>query len=61
MRDPNRIPVILEALKVFWESRPDERLGQILSNVNRITSINNHDIFYMEDDNIVKGLDVMKK
>ena len=32
MRDPARIPRILEALRVEWERMPDMRLGQLLIN-----------------------------
>lgn len=32
MRDPARIPAILEALRVEWEKMPDMRLGQLLGN-----------------------------
>lgn len=32
MRDPARIPRILEALRVEWEKAPDLRLGQLLIN-----------------------------
>lgn len=32
MRDPARIPRILEALRVEWEKQPDMRLGQLLVN-----------------------------
>lgn len=32
MRDPDRIPVILDELKEYWIQNPDLRLGQIISN-----------------------------
>lgn len=32
MRDPNRIPIILEALGNLWRKHPQQRLGQLLSN-----------------------------
>ena len=59
MRDPNRIPQIINALKMYWEKHPDQRLGQILSNVNNVTEDRIDDIFYMEDDQIIKGLDML--
>ena len=31
-RDPQRIPVILEALRKAWEKEPDQRLMQLLVN-----------------------------
>ena len=59
MRDPNRIPQIINALKMYWEKHPDQRLGQILSNVNNVTEDRIDDIFYMEDDQIIKGLNML--
>jgi hypothetical protein len=44
MRDPNRIPEVLEALRKVWEQCPDLRLGQLLVNV-----AGPHDIFPLED------------
>ena len=32
MRDPKRIPVVLEAIRVEWEKNPDLRLMQLLVN-----------------------------
>lgn len=32
MRDPNRIPEILETVKTLWEANPDLRLGQLIIN-----------------------------
>ena len=32
MRDPARIPAILEALRVEWEKMPQQRLGQLIIN-----------------------------
>ena len=32
MRDPARIPVILDRLRVVWEQHPDMRLGQFIRN-----------------------------
>ena len=59
MRDPNRIPQIINALKMYWEKHTDQRLGQILSNVNNVTEDRIDDIFYMEDDQINKELDML--
>ena len=35
MRDPNRIPIMLEELKILWETHPDWRLGQLIVNLSR--------------------------
>ena len=59
MRDPNRIPQIINAIEMYWKKYPDQRLGQILSNVNNVTEDRIDDIFYMEDDQIIKGLDML--
>jgi uncharacterized protein YihD (DUF1040 family) len=47
MRDPARIPILLEALRVAWEKNPDLRLTQLL--VNTLDARPNA-IFYVEDD-----------
>lgn len=55
MRDPARIPRILEALRVEWEKMPDLRLGQLL--VNAMPMVNDRDIvselFGVEDHMLV--------
>jgi len=33
MRDPDRIPLILQRIEQVWERYPDLRLGQLLLNV----------------------------
>lgn len=50
MRDPNRIPTILNLLREYWEANPDLRLGQIIGNIHH------GDPFYVEDDVIELGL-----
>lgn len=32
-RNPDRIPIILEALRREWEKSPDARFGQLLNNI----------------------------
>ncbi len=60
MRDPERIPRILELLRRKWQQEPDQRLGQliensahILSNVHREPA---HCIYNVEDDVMEKAL-----
>jgi hypothetical protein len=48
MRDPARIPRILDAIRLMWEERPDWRLGQLLVNVMH-PSRPTPQIFYYED------------
>ena len=45
MRDPNRIPQILQEIQEVWEKHPDLRLGQLIGNVFRSDSL-----YYIEDD-----------
>lgn len=55
MRDPARIPRMLDALRRAWERSPDLRLGQLVSNAAR-----HHgawpDVFSVEDDDLLRGL-----
>lgn len=48
MRDPERIPRILEELAIYWEKNPDLRLGQIVSNIASLNKV--ADVFHLEDD-----------
>lgn len=58
MRDPKRIKRIVEKLSQYWESHPDLRLGQIIENSKDLSDVKS-DTFYIEDDDLEKGLDVM--
>lgn len=51
MRDPNRIPRILEMLEIVWRESPDLRLGQLLSNIRKEDTGNStpEPIFNYED------------
>lgn len=51
MRDPSRIPVILDALRAAWEESPDMRLGQLVVNVT-----GQREPFYYEDDTLLDDL-----
>jgi len=52
MRDPARIPIILEAIKKAWERSPDLRLGQLIVNATPAGK----DGFFIEDDMLLQGL-----
>lgn len=52
MRDPNRIPVVLDALRTYWEEHPDWRLCQLVVNVAE----RGNDPFYVEDDAFLANL-----
>jgi uncharacterized protein YihD (DUF1040 family) len=55
MRDPKRIPAVLDALRQAWERNPDLRLGQLLV-------IAAHprepcpELFHIEDEALIHGL-----
>jgi hypothetical protein len=51
MRDPKRIPTILNELKGIWATYPDLRLGQLLLNV-----VKDPVLYYLEDAEIIKVL-----
>ena len=54
MRDPNRIPRVLNLLGKVWAEVPDWRLGQLIENIARDMGWN--DAYYMEDDVLQKEL-----
>lgn len=57
MKDPNRIDRIIEALRTSWKAHPDQRLCQLIENVCRHSlHYQGHDLFYLEDDTLEKGL-----
>jgi len=55
MRDINRIPEILNELERIWKANPDYRLGQLV-----LAAVKPKDpcpsIYYIEDDQLLKGL-----
>jgi hypothetical protein len=57
MRNPNRIPRILEKLARNWSKYPDLRLGQLLDSLRFVACDRDIDMFYIEDDLIEKELD----
>ena len=58
MRDPKRINIILKHLKEAWTLCPDIRLGQLISNLESDIDL---DIFWLEDDIMLKKLKEYKK
>ena len=52
MRDPQRIPRVLDLLEKVWAEVPDWRLGQLIENIAR--DIGWNDAYYMEDDDLEK-------
>ena len=60
MRDPKRIPKVVEVLQKLWEKHPDQRLGQLI--VNAASMIVGREpmpptpLFHIEDDALLDGL-----
>jgi hypothetical protein len=53
MRDPKRIPVILEMLGNIWKKYPDMRLGQLIENVVDNPTV----LYYIEDDRLIQSIE----
>ena len=58
LRNPDRIPIILNKLESVWSHAPCLRLGQLLYNLNQNIELNS-DLFYLEDDRLEYELDRM--
>jgi len=56
-RDPKRIPKVLEAVRKIWEKFPDRRLGQLIYNLTQFHEIKEKDVFYLEDDELLKKIE----
>ena len=52
MRDPNRIPKIIELVRSIWQTYPDLRLTQLIMNALQMHG----DPYYVEDDILEKKL-----
>lgn len=48
MRNPNRIPKVLNAFQALWETCPDMRFFQLIEFVKGM-----EDLFYLEDDKAI--------
>jgi hypothetical protein len=62
MRDPARIPKVLDAIRQIWEKHPDIRLGQLI--VNAVFEEGDDPsprLFYMEDDQLVEQVKQLSK
>ncbi len=53
MRNVDRIPEVLNQLEKFWELFPDWRFMQLINNIQRAYG---NDMFYVEDDKLIKLL-----
>ena len=56
MRDPERIDEMLSALRAAWLESPDLRLGQLVMIATK-PSEPCPEVFYVEDDALLRGLD----
>lgn len=58
MRDPERIPEVLAAVREAWLENPDLRLGQLIYNAARAKRPLPPcpGLFYVEDDDLMDGL-----
>ena len=55
MRNPNRIEPTLKEIERIWKNNPDLRLGQLLLNIVSNANI----LYYVEDNELIKGLKEM--
>ena len=55
MRDPNRIPEMIQTLERIMTANPDLRMGQILVGAAQAQGWNT-DIFHTEDDSMLEAL-----
>ena len=51
MRNPDRIPIVIDELHKYWTAHPDLRLAQIIVNLSERL-----DAFYFEDDQLLNRL-----
>lgn len=56
MRDSKRIDPIMKKLTALWKLHPDWRLCQLLFNVAISTGWKQDDLFFFEDDELLKAL-----
>lgn len=56
MRDPARIYPFLNKIAELWMTVPNWRFGQLVNNLQRWED---NDLFYIEDDDFLKKLEVM--
>lgn len=55
MRDPNRIEPFMKELTDIWKtSCPNWRFGQLMFNVGRVMKVHGRELFYMEEDDLLK-------
>lgn len=60
MRDPKRIPELLEAIAEQWADNPDLRLGQMLWQAAREVDAERN-LMNVEDGQLLRGLELRKE
>lgn len=58
MRNPNRIKPFLEQVEKMWLQNPDLRFGQLVSILDSSIDM---DIFYIEEDDLIKVVNTFIK
>ena len=53
MRDPSRIPKVLEAIEKIWRLHPDWRLGQLVCNLAAWSDPTQNIVWDIEDDSLM--------
>lgn len=61
MRPQQRVYRITQKLLKYWEKYPDLRLGQIIVNAECKSGAKCNDLFFLEDEELEKGLDKLIK
>ena len=53
MRDPNRIPLVLQEIERIWQAHPDWRLGQLICNLAAWADPERNIVWDVEDEVLV--------
>lgn len=61
MRDPERIPQLLNKLKTLWSHYPDMRLCQLLYLIMSTDNHHEKELFFIEDDRLDSAIQKMIK
>lgn len=60
MRDPNRIEKYISVLRKIWETYPDWRFGQLISNITPC-DVSSPYFFYIEDEDFFENINTFFK
>ncbi len=53
MRDPERIPLVLQEIEKVWRLHPDWRLGQLVCNLSAWIDASQNIVWDVEDDALI--------